>query len=72
MGAFFFLLVSLLAAVNLFLEKGKKLLAAEKTQSRMATLLSKKLVIMTSNTCLFIGEISPQGNLTRVGHYLVY
>ena len=42
----------------------------KKTQYRMATLLSKKLVIVTSNTYLFIGEISPPYNLIRVGPLL--
>ena len=45
--------------------------SSKQSQIRVATLLTKKLVIVTLYTCLYIGEISPQANANRADHFVV-
>ena len=40
---------------------------SKKKKIWMATLLSKKLIILTLYACLYIGKTEPQGNPNRVG-----
>ena len=62
---------SLCSSNTLSMEGKEASSSSEKKKIRMATLLSKKLVILTLYACLFIGKIVPQGVLTRVGHEVV-
>ena len=42
--------------------------SSKKKEIRMATLLSKKLVILTLYACLYIEKTEPEGNLIRAGY----
>ena len=59
---------SLCSSNTLSMEEKDDSSSSKKKKIRMATLLSKKLVILTLYACLFIGKTVPRGNLIRAGH----
>ena len=58
-----------LCSSNTISMEGKEASSSNKKKKiRMATLLSKKLVILTLYACLFIEKTEPRGNLIRANH----